>query len=386
MSGPTKVKKLAIAAYAAPRVRNGSARRIKITDPEGRVVREVDAADVTAKVMERAGIEFEVHKGVIPTHKICPCGRLWTAPRPSLGKGWRSPDACPACRSQAVCIGWDGPCPDAAKPHRASFSPGAMKARGGGPWRCNRCDMRRTQADRTRKMTETTRQPDERAARTERATEWHRSLGHKEKEALTRSVRLGVALRDGPPDERRLQSLCAGWDGPCPDAAKPSAATLTPRAIRRRNGEPWRCRRCNRPVEDERRRKSAETKRRPEVRAAVGERTRAWHASLTPEQKKARADATRAWHASLTPEEKAARKQTLHEGREAAHRERKAAMQAVDQKPARCEHHECRCARAAELAAMGLTAEAVEAHQRTVRCRVPGQHLPPRVNGTPTDQ
>ena len=61
-------------------------------------------------------------------------------------------------------------------------------------------------------------------------------------------------------------------------------------------------------------------------------------------------------------------------------------MQAVDQKPARCEHHECRCARAAELAAMGLTAEAVEAHQRTVRCRVPGQHLPPRVNGTPTDQ
>ena len=200
--------------------------------------------------MERAGIEFEVHKGVIPTHKICPCGRLWTAPRPSLGKGWRSPDACPACRSQAVCIGWDGPCPDAAKPHRASFSPGAMKARGGGPWRCNRCDMRRTQADRTRKMTETTRQPDERAARTERATEWHRSLGHKEKEALTRSVRLGVALRDGPPDERRLQSLCAGWDGPCPDAAKPSAATLTPRAIRRRNGEPWRCRRCNRPVED----------------------------------------------------------------------------------------------------------------------------------------
>jgi hypothetical protein len=34
-----------------------------------------------------------------------------------------------------------------------------------------------------------------------------------------------------------------------------------------------------------------------------------------------------------------------------------------------CEHYECRCARAAELAAMGLTAEAIQVHFERVRCR-----------------
>ncbi len=37
--------------------------------------------------------------------------------------------------------------------------------------------------------------------------------------------------------------------------------------------------------------------------------------------------------------------------------------------PSHCEHHDCRCARAAELAAMGMTAEAVEVHYRRVPCR-----------------
>lgn len=34
-----------------------------------------------------------------------------------------------------------------------------------------------------------------------------------------------------------------------------------------------------------------------------------------------------------------------------------------------CEHHDCRCLRAAELAAMGLTVEAIKAHSQQVRCR-----------------
>jgi hypothetical protein len=34
-----------------------------------------------------------------------------------------------------------------------------------------------------------------------------------------------------------------------------------------------------------------------------------------------------------------------------------------------CTHHECRCARAAELAAQGRTMEAIDAHYRKVRCR-----------------
>lgn len=37
-----------------------------------------------------------------------------------------------------------------------------------------------------------------------------------------------------------------------------------------------------------------------------------------------------------------------------------------------CEHYDCRCARAAELAAMGLTAEAASAHHERVRCRRSG--------------
>lgn len=34
-----------------------------------------------------------------------------------------------------------------------------------------------------------------------------------------------------------------------------------------------------------------------------------------------------------------------------------------------CEHHTCRCARAAELAAMGQLHEAIEVHFARVRCR-----------------
>lgn len=35
----------------------------------------------------------------------------------------------------------------------------------------------------------------------------------------------------------------------------------------------------------------------------------------------------------------------------------------------KCEHHECRCARAEELCAMGMTAEAIEVHEQRVTCR-----------------
>lgn len=46
---------------------------------------------------------------------------------------------------------------------------------------------------------------------------------------------------------------------------------------------------------------------------------------------------------------------------------------------AQCQHHVCRCARAAELAAMGMTPEAVAVHEQAVTCRVPGQHQAPNV-------
>lgn len=34
-----------------------------------------------------------------------------------------------------------------------------------------------------------------------------------------------------------------------------------------------------------------------------------------------------------------------------------------------CEHHACRCARANELASMGLVPDAIRAHEERVRCR-----------------
>lgn len=36
----------------------------------------------------------------------------------------------------------------------------------------------------------------------------------------------------------------------------------------------------------------------------------------------------------------------------------------------KCQHHYCRCMRAAELAAMGMTIEAIEVHNQDVECRV----------------
>jgi hypothetical protein len=47
-----------------------------------------------------------------------------------------------------------------------------------------------------------------------------------------------------------------------------------------------------------------------------------------------------------------------------------------------CEHHVCRCARARELAAMGMTLQAVEAHGQIVTCRMPGQHAAPVARST----
>jgi hypothetical protein len=46
----------------------------------------------------------------------------------------------------------------------------------------------------------------------------------------------------------------------------------------------------------------------------------------------------------------------------------------------KCRHYECRCARAAELAAMGLIVQAIDVHQQEVTCRqrlVPGEYAAP---------
>jgi hypothetical protein len=52
----------------------------------------------------------------------------------------------------------------------------------------------------------------------------------------------------------RTTIICAGWRGPCPDAATAPRSALKPSSIRARQGEPWRCTRCSHAREGERRR------------------------------------------------------------------------------------------------------------------------------------
>jgi hypothetical protein len=51
----------------------------------------------------------------------------------------------------------------------------------------------------------------------------------------------------------------------------------------------------------------------------------------------------------------------------------------------RCEDHVCRCARARELAEIGLTVEAIAVHRQSVTCRMPGQHASPMERVTQDD-
>jgi len=51
----------------------------------------------------------------------------------------------------------------------------------------------------------------------------------------------------------------------------------------------------------------------------------------------------------------------------------------------RCTHYVCRCARAAELATMGLTREAIAVHSQSVPCRLTSDtDAAPRNNKLPT--
>lgn len=59
----TKAEKLRIAGYAAPRLRGGRRRNIKVTDADGNVVREVSDVELAEKVLARAGIELAVDGG-----------------------------------------------------------------------------------------------------------------------------------------------------------------------------------------------------------------------------------------------------------------------------------------------------------------------------------
>jgi hypothetical protein len=63
-SSLSKVERLNIAGYSAPRLRAGRSRPVKVVDAEGNVVREITSIELAEKVHARAGIEFEAQDGV----------------------------------------------------------------------------------------------------------------------------------------------------------------------------------------------------------------------------------------------------------------------------------------------------------------------------------
>lgn len=71
----SKADRLAIAAYAAPRLRSTDAqkkqRKVKLTDKDGNVVREITGAEYEEGVFLRAGIELAVGEGVRPETILC---------------------------------------------------------------------------------------------------------------------------------------------------------------------------------------------------------------------------------------------------------------------------------------------------------------------------
>lgn len=81
----------------------------KLVDKCGRVVGEVDPIQRSIEILKKAGFIFEHETG----------------------------------RKQTVCAGFEGPCPDKTKPPKFAFTRSAIKFRGGQPWRCSKCAVRK---------------------------------------------------------------------------------------------------------------------------------------------------------------------------------------------------------------------------------------------------
>lgn len=77
MTALSRAQKLRIAGYAAPILRNGVRRRIRVLGPDGAVKREITDVELLAKLHERAGVELDVKTGHRPTHVVCErCGKV----------------------------------------------------------------------------------------------------------------------------------------------------------------------------------------------------------------------------------------------------------------------------------------------------------------------
>jgi hypothetical protein len=107
-NGMSKVEKLRVAGAIAPTVRRGSGRKVTVVSKTGEPIREMTLDEVQAALAKRQDIEFSLR------------------------------DDAP----QTMCAGWDGPCPDKAKPSKGAFRSNAVRRRKGQPWRCYSCAAR----------------------------------------------------------------------------------------------------------------------------------------------------------------------------------------------------------------------------------------------------
>lgn len=103
--------------------------------------------------------------------------------------------------------------------------------------------------------------------------------------ALAKRQDIEFSVRDDAP-----QTVCAGWDGPCPKKAKPSKTSFRGDVVGRRGGAPWRCSLC------------ANRKRASEVppakRTEAGKKS---NAKKTPEQ---RSEAAKKAHRTKTDDQR----------------------------------------------------------------------------------
>ena len=198
----TKLEAMALAAKLAPGLRNfNNRKRIHVTGPDGKVVRELTASEFQKKILEREGVELDADH---PLWDACPCGRVFRD-----GSGGKR-GVCNQCRSQAVC-----PCGCGRKPSKVALNRRKLILRGGKPWRCHAgvwLDMsaeqrsvrgRKSTAARIAKMT-----PDKRAE-TSRKMSMART-----REQRRESSRKAQAARTA---EQRSESARKRWAAMSPD-------------------------------------------------------------------------------------------------------------------------------------------------------------------------
>jgi hypothetical protein len=130
-------------AAASLRNRPQGTRVVKTVDAEGRVVRVLSDTDLAKKILERAGVEFDVLPGKRPTHKACECGRVFAVPPREPGRhGKRSmPSFCPDCISDKYrCYGSLANGERCGRPLRKDvWRPSAVAQRSGLPPLCRSC-------------------------------------------------------------------------------------------------------------------------------------------------------------------------------------------------------------------------------------------------------